>query len=160
MPRGTRSVGWANPPNPTRRSARIKTGATKSPHQVHSTVPEFPVDYPNIEVRSENFPELEDDQTVGLGGMERLEQGEVHVVGLERHATGQGKQVPHAVPASQEQHSFGQSSIPNGNLMVTSGIAPSIALLSDYELLRKNFEELKQKNDELRINNEENMRRL
>lgn len=64
-----------------------------------------------------------------------LEQGEVHVLGLRRHAIGRGKQVPHAVPASQEQNSFGQSSIPNRNLMVTSGIAPSTILLSDYEQL-------------------------
>ena len=63
-------------------------GATKGPHYVHSTVPEFLVDYPNIEVRSENFPTLEGDHTVGLGGLECSEQGEVHVVGLERHATG------------------------------------------------------------------------
>jgi len=43
---------------------------------------------------------------------------------------------------------------------VTSGIAPPIVLLSDYELLQKNFEELKQQNDKLRMSNEENMRRL
>ena len=103
---------------------------------------------------------LKGNQTAGLGGMERSKEGEIHVVGLRRHATGRGKQVPHAMPASQEQHSFGQSSILNGNLGVTSRTAPPTVLLSDYELLWKNFEELKQQNDELRINNEENMRRL
>ena len=53
------------------------------------------------------------------------------------------KRVPHAVPANQEQHSFRQSSVPNRNLGVTSRIAPPTVLLSDYELLQKNFEELK-----------------
>jgi len=92
--------------------------------------------------------------------MERLEQGKIHIARFRGYATGQEKQVPHAAPASQEQHSFGQSSIPNGNLMVTSRIAPPTILLSDYELLQKNFEKLKQQNDELRMNNEKNMRRL
>jgi len=136
------------------------TGATKGPHQMHSSVPKFSVDYPKIKVRSENFPTLKGDQIVRLAGPERSERGEVHVVGLERHAIGRGKQVQHETPISQEQHSFGQSSIPNGNLVVTSGIAPPTVLLSDYDLLRKNFEELKQQNDELKINNEENIRRL
>ena len=43
---------------------------------------------------------LEGNQTAELGGMEHLEQGEVHIVGLRRHVTGQGKQVPHVMPAS------------------------------------------------------------
>ena len=74
---------------------------------------------------------LEGDQTARLGGMEHSEQEEIHMVGL--------KQVPHAAPASQEQPSFGQSSIPNRNLVVTStllgpaGIVPPTVLLSDYE---------------------------
>jgi len=88
MLRETRSAGWVNPLNPTQRTARTKTGATKGTHQVHSTVPEFLVDYPNIEVHSENFPALEGNQITGLRGMERSKQGEVHVVGLEKHATG------------------------------------------------------------------------
>ena len=127
---------------------------------MNSTVPEFLVDYPNIKMHSKNFPTLEDDQTVGLGGLEHSEQGEVHVVGLERHTIGREKQVQHEVPASQEQHSFGQSSFPNRNLAVTSGIAPPTVSLLDYEQLWKNFEKLKQQNDELRMNNEETMRRL
>ena len=77
-------------------------GATKGPHHVHSTVPEFSVDHPNNEVRSGNFPVLECNQTTGLEGMEHLEQGEVHVAGLRRYATGREKQVQDAAPANQE----------------------------------------------------------
>ena len=101
---------------------------------------------------------LEGDQTARLEGMELSKQEEIRIVGV--------MQIPHAAPASQEPHSFGQSSIPNRNLVVTlislepAGIAPPIVLLLDYEQLQKNFEELKQQNDELRMNNEDIMRKL
>ena len=55
-------------------------------------------DHPNDEVHSGNFLTLEGNQTAKLGGLEHLEQGEIHMVGL--------KQVPHGTPVSQEQPSF------------------------------------------------------
>ena len=137
---------------------RTGTKATRRPSQGCPIVSGSLEDRPNDEVRSGNILTPESNQTDGLGSLESLEQREIHMVWL--------KQVPHVAPASQEQPSFGQSSIPNRNLVVTStrsgptGIVAPTILLSDYEQLQNNFEELKQHNDELTMKNEETMRKL
>jgi len=70
------------------------------------------------------------------------------------------------MPVNQEQHSLGQFSISRRNPATAPvppgpfGIAPLTVPLSDYEWLQKNIEELKHQNDDLKTNNEENVRRL
>ena len=144
-------------------STRTRTG---DPSQVHPVVPGLLEDHLDYEVRSGNIPFLEGHQTTGLGGTEHSEQGEVHVIGLGRQVARQGRQAPPAMPVNQEQHSLGQSSIPRRNPTTApiplgpSGIAPLTVPLSDYERLQKDIKELKHQNDELKTNNEENVRRL
>jgi len=78
----------------------------------------------------------------------------------------QRRQALPIIPVNQEQHSLGQCSIPRRKPAATlvpprsSRIAPLTVPLSDYEQLQKNFKELKHQNYELKMNNEERMRRL
>ena len=108
MPRRTRSSGSANPPNDT----RTRTKATRRPSQGRPIVSGFLEVHLNDEMHFGDILTPDSSQTDGLGGLEHSEQREMHMVGL--------KQVSHAAPASQEQPSFGQSSIPNRNLVVSS----------------------------------------
>ena len=81
MPRETRSIGLAIPPNPTRKSTRTRTG---DPSQVHPVVLGLLEDHLNNEVCLGNIPLLEGHQITGLKGTEHSEQGEVHAIGLGR----------------------------------------------------------------------------
>ena len=84
----SQSADLVDPPNHT----CTRTKATRRPSQGRPIVSGSLEDCPNDEVRSRNFPTLKGSQTTGMGGLERSEQGETHMVGL--------KQVPHAAPAS------------------------------------------------------------
>ena len=81
MLRGTRSTSLKNPRNPTRMNACTRTGDLS---KVHPMVLGLLEDHLNNEVCSRNIPKLEGNQTIGLGGMEHSEQGEVHAIGLGR----------------------------------------------------------------------------